>query len=256
MAKVVVFDSGFGSLSIIQAIQKITKAEVIYFADQKNFPYGKKSKNHLKKIIKNTINMLKIKFNPDLIVIGSNTPSLLLGKINSSKILNVLPPLKQAKKISKTSSIAILASRSVIRSKELENYIKKNKLPKRYKVKKIDATLLIELVESGKFIDNSKKCKLKIKQLLGKELVKQNVDVVTLSSTHLPLLLPYFKKEFPNVKFIDPADEVAKKVVKKSNKNRSKRNSMKIFTSSNPILFEKNLKIIGIRNKVSFLLSA
>jgi len=51
VAKVVVFDSGFGSLSIIKAIQKITRAEIIYFADQKNFPYGKKSKHHLKKLL-------------------------------------------------------------------------------------------------------------------------------------------------------------------------------------------------------------
>ena len=122
--------------------------------------------------------MLKKKFNPDLIVIGSNTPSLLLGKINSSKILNVLPPLKQATKISKTSSIAILATRSVIRSTELKNYIKKNQLSKRIKVKKIDASSLIELVESGKFTDNSKECKLKIKQLLGKEKILQEASAV------------------------------------------------------------------------------
>ena len=255
MAKIVVFDSGFGSLSIIKAIQKITRAEIIYFADQKNFPYGKKSKHHLKKIIANTLNMLKKKFDPDLIVIGSNTPSLLLGKINSSKILNVLPPLKQAAKISKTSSIAILSTQSVIRSTELGNYIKKNQLSKKIKIKKIDASSLIELVESGKFIDNSKECKLKIKELLKKELIKQNVDVVTLSSTHLPFLLPYLKKEFPNIKFLDPANEVAKKVVKKSFKKSSKRNTMKIFTSSSPRLFEKHLRKIGIKNKVSCLVS-
>ncbi len=256
MAKIVVFDSGFGSLSIIKAIQKITRAEIIYFADQKNFPYGKKSKHQLKKIILNSINMIKKKFNPDLIVIGSNTPSLLLGKINSPKILNVLPPLKKAAIISKTSSIAILATQSVIRSKELGNYIQKNQLSKKIKVKKIDASSLIELVESGKFIDNSKECKLKIKQLLKKELIKQNVDVVTLSSTHLPFLLPYLKKEFPNIKFIDPANEVAKKIAKKSFKKSSKRNTMKIFTSSNSGLFEKYLKKIGIKNKVSFLVSS
>ncbi|MCH8834298.1 MAG: glutamate racemase, partial [Thaumarchaeota archaeon] len=44
MAKIAIFDSGFGSLSIIRAIQKTTKSEIIYFADQKNFPYGKKTK--------------------------------------------------------------------------------------------------------------------------------------------------------------------------------------------------------------------
>ena len=44
MAKIIVFDSGFGSLSIIKPIQKTMKSDIIYFADQKNFPYGKKIK--------------------------------------------------------------------------------------------------------------------------------------------------------------------------------------------------------------------
>ena len=35
---IVVFDSGLGSLSIIKELQKIFKGELIYFADQKNFP--------------------------------------------------------------------------------------------------------------------------------------------------------------------------------------------------------------------------
>ena len=78
MAKIVVFDSGFGSLSVIQPIQKAIKSNIIYFADQKNFPYGKKSKYELTKIITKTLNFLNKKFQPDLIVIGSNTPSLLV----------------------------------------------------------------------------------------------------------------------------------------------------------------------------------
>ena len=79
MAKIVVFDSGFGSLSIIKPIQEAIKSHIIYFADQKNFPYGKKSKSELTKIIIKTLNFLDQQFHPDLIVIGSNTPSLLLG---------------------------------------------------------------------------------------------------------------------------------------------------------------------------------
>ena len=52
MARVAVFDSGLGSLSIIKEIQKISKTEIIYFGDQENFPYGEKSKKKLEKIIK------------------------------------------------------------------------------------------------------------------------------------------------------------------------------------------------------------
>jgi len=117
--KIVVFDSGFGSLSIIKPIQKITKSNIIYFADQENFPYGKKSKSSLSKIIRNTIKGINQKFDPDLIVIGSNTPTLLLNNIINSKIIGVLPPLKEAVKISRTSNIAILGTESVIKSREL-----------------------------------------------------------------------------------------------------------------------------------------
>ena len=67
MAKIAVFDSGFGSLSIIKPIQRAIKSDIIYFADQKNFPYGKKSKLELTKIITKTVNLLEEKFEPDLI---------------------------------------------------------------------------------------------------------------------------------------------------------------------------------------------
>ena len=148
MAKIVVFDSGFGSLSIIKAIQKKTKNEIIYFADQKNFPYGKKTKTQLKKIITKTINQLKKQFKPDLIVIASNTPSLLLGDVKKKSILTVLPPIKQATKISKTSSVGILATHSSVKSKSLSNYIKKNLKTKKINITKINASPLVNLVES------------------------------------------------------------------------------------------------------------
>ena len=76
---IVVFDSGLGSLSIIKEIQKKFKGELIYFADQKNFPYGLKSKIELENIIKETIILLERKFSPELIVMASNTPTLLLN---------------------------------------------------------------------------------------------------------------------------------------------------------------------------------
>ena len=79
MAKIVVFDSGLGSLSIIKEIQKIVKADIVYFADQKNYPYGKKSQAQLNRIMEKTINLLEEKFMPDIIVVASNTPSLMLN---------------------------------------------------------------------------------------------------------------------------------------------------------------------------------
>ena len=253
MAKIVVFDSGFGSLSIIRPIQQAVKSDIVYFADQKNFPYGKKSKSQLTKIITKTVSMLEEKFKPDLIVIGSNTPSLLV-EINKKNIVKVLPPIKKASKISRTGNVAILATLAVVRSKKLSEYVRKNRLPKHVNIKRIDATKLVRLVEEGKFLGDQKLCEKTIKKVLSESFSKLGIDVAILSSTHLPFLLPFLKKQFPNITFVDPAKEVSQKVRKIVGKNSSKKNTMKIFTSSNPKKFQKYLWQIGIKKNVSLLI--
>ena len=252
MAKIIVFDSGFGSLSIIRPIQKAIKSNIVYFADQKNFPYGNKSKSQLTKIIIKTLNFLDEKFQPDLIVIGSNTPSLLV-EINKKNIVKVLPPIKKAAKISMTGNIAVLATRATIQSKKLSEYLKKSRLPKYVNVKKIDASLLVDQVEHAKFISKQKLCERTIRKVLSEPFSKFDVDVATLSSTHLPFLLPLLKKQFPMVTFLDPAQEVAEKVRRIMIKKQSKTNTLKIFTSSDPKRFENNLLRMGIKKSVNLL---
>jgi len=252
VAKIVVFDSGLGSLSIIKEIQKIGKNDIIYFADQKNYPYGVKSQAQLSTIIKKTINILEEKFVPDIIVVASNTPSLMLN-LQSNKIVDVKPPLKLAQKKSKSKKIAILATKSAIRSKGLRNYIKENNIPKSYKVFKINGSNLVDLVESGKFLNKKSYCKKIIKESLENYIIKERIDTITLSSTHLLFLKTLLKKEFPQIQFLDPGNLVAIKILKKIKNKQSKRNSLKIFTSGDVISFKNKLNKIGISNKVNFL---
>ena len=246
MNKIVVFDSGFGSISVIREIRKIFKSHIIYFADQKNFPYGKKSKSEITKIIIKTLNFLDQQFHPDLIVIGSNTPSLLV-ETNKKNIVRVLPPIKNASRLSTTGNIAILATRATVESKQLSEYLRKSNLPKHVKVKKIDASRLINLVENTKFISDQKLCERMIKKILTEQFSKFDIYVATLSSTHLPFLLPLLKKQFPNIIFLDPAEEVARKVKRIMIKKQSKTNRLKIFTSSNPKRFESALLRMRIK---------
>lgn len=249
MARIAVFDSGFGSLSVIKSIQKFAKSEIIYFADQKNFPYGTKSRTKLKKIINKTITKLEENFKPDIIVMASNTPSILFPNYLSGKIIGVLPPIKQAAKLTKTGNIGVLATLAAVKSISLSRYIKKSS--RHIQVKKINASDLVDLVETGKFLTDKKYCKKIIQNILEEKLLQNNIDVVTLSSTHLPFLLPILQKQFPSIKFLDPADIVGEKIAKKI--KNEKQNKLKIYTSGNPKTLQKNLKMIGIKNKVSFL---
>jgi len=252
VAKIVVFDSGLGSLSVIKAIQSISKTDIIYFADQQNFPYGNKSQAQLDSIIKKSIKTLQAQFYPDVLVMASNTPSLMLN-LSSKKIIGVKPPLNEAHNISKSKKIGILGTKSAIKSKGLSKHIKEKNFSKSYKIFKINGSELVDLVESGKFITNKQFCKKIIKKVLNDIVSKNSIDTITLSSTHLIFLKSLLENEFPNVQFIDPSYIVAEKVFKIIKNNQSKRNSLKIFTSGNPIKLKKNLVKLKIKNKVSFL---
>ncbi len=251
MAKIAVFDSGLGSLSIIKSLQKTCKMEIIYFADQKNFPYGTKTEKKLEEIIKKTIKNLDIKFSPDLIIIGSNTPTIIL-ELESKKIIGVNPPLKEATKISKTKNIAVLATKSLVNSKKFLNYIEKCKLPNQVLIHKINSSNLVELVESGKFLTDENYCRKIIRRILKKTFSQKKIDVATLSSTHLPFLRTILKSEFPNVQFIDPSDNLAIKICKKLKQNNIQKNSLKIYSSDQTGLFQKNLIKMGIKKKIEF----
>jgi glutamate racemase len=252
MVKIVVFDSGLGSLSIIRAMQRKFKSEIIYFADQQNYPYGKKSSIQLHKIILKSIKLLEEKFSPDIIVIASNTPSLMFN-FTSSKIIDVKPPLSYAKKISKSKQFAILATENAIKSRGLNQYIKKNNYSKSFKIFKINASELVELIESGKFLTNKNYCNNTIKKVLDSTLSQNYIDTITLSSTHLPFLKSLLEKEYPNIQFIDPANIIANNIFLKIKNNQLQRNSLQIFTSGNIKKFQDKLKKIGIKNKVNFL---
>jgi len=243
--KIVVFDSGLGSLSIIKAIQKKTKSDIIYLADRKNFPYGTKTKSQLYKIITDTIEKISERFDPDVIVLASNTPSLLFREKLPKNVITVLPPLE---KIQKANNVAILTTEIVAKSKELDNYIEQfNDLEE---VLKINCSELVELVESGKFLTHERDCVKTILKILKDEFKENKIKIATLSSTHLPFLLPFLKKYFRGVEFLDPAEDVAIKI-SKLEKSKSTRNSLSIYTTESPKALQRNLKSMGISNKVN-----
>jgi len=243
--KIVVFDSGLGSLSIIKAIQKKTKSDIIYLADRKNFPYGTKTKSQLYKIITDTIEKISERFDPDVIVLASNTPSLLFREKLPKNVITVLPPLE---KIQKAGNVAILTTEIVAKSKELDNYIEQfNDLEE---VLKINCSELVELVESGKFLTHERDCVKTILKVLKNEFKENKIKIATLSSTHLPFLLPFLKKYFRGVEFLDPAEDVAIKI-SKLEKSKSTRNSLSIYTTESPKALQRNLKSMGISNKVN-----
>ena len=121
--------------------------------------------------------------------------------------------------------------------------------------------IIVELVESGKFLTDEEYCKNIIKEVLEVIFLDNLIDVATLSSTHLPFLEPFLRSIFKNVKFLDPAENVANHIefaLWKHPKMRDdsihiEQNVLRIFTSGDVKLFKKNLQMMGIDNEVNFL---
>jgi glutamate racemase len=253
-----VFDSGVGSLSIIRELKKeIPHENLLYFADKAHFPYGNKSYTELREIIVNTVKYLG-RFKPKLIIIASNTPSIqVLDEVKRIAnipipLLGVRPPLKMACRLTKRKHIGIMATQGTIMSKGLEDQIRRE-IPQDILVTKFNASSIIELVENGTYITNERRTYDTISRVLGNELDRK-IDVITLSSTHLPFVKRYLSNLLPTVKFVDPATILARDVRKFLAFNRILKKTgtgrLQIFVSEGKRYFEQTIRMMGVKEPV------
>ncbi len=254
---IVVFDSGIGSLSIIQELKReVPYEDLLYFADRAHFPYGNKSHSQLREIIVNTMNYLR-RYKPKLVVVASNTPSVQVldevrRMVTDIPIIGVRPPLKEAARLTKKKHIGIMATQGTINSRELENQIRRE-VPQHILVTKFNASPIVELIEHGVHLENERRTFDEISRVLG-DNIDEKIDVMTLSSTHLPFVKNYLNALLPTVKFIDPAQIVAKdarkflkfyRMAKKSGTGK-----LQILVSDGKREFEKSVRAMGRREPI------
>jgi glutamate racemase len=254
---VAVFDSGIGSLSIIRELKReVPYEDLLYFADRAHFPYGGKSHSQLREIIVNTINYLQ-RYKPKMIVVASNTPSVqVLDEVKKMvpdvPIIGVSPPLKEASRLTKKKHIGIMATEGTIRSRELEIQIRRE-VPQHILVTKFNASPIIELIEHGVHLENERRTFDVISRVLG-DSVDSKMDVITLSSTHLPFVKTYLNALLPTVRFVDPAQTIARDVRKFLKFYRMAKKSgtgkLQILVSDGKREFEKSVRAMGIREPV------
>ena len=242
---IAVFDAGLGSYAIVEAIRKAyPQQDIIYFADRKSFPYGAKTIEELKTIIEKSVDFLLEK-GASFIVLASNAPSItVLDKIKNNKVIGIYPPLRDVINDKKKNTL-IIGAKVMIESSELQNYIKRE-VGDSYKQFHVEnASSLIQLIESGTFINNIEETEKTIKNFIDNcENKFGKLDSITLSSTHLPWISSYFKKIIPEVKLYDPADNLVKAIKNYTNIGEGKIHS--IISESEKYTANEFLKILDI----------
>lgn len=217
------FDSGVGGLSILKEVKKLLPLEnIIFFADQKNFPYGKKTEQQLNTITKKISDFL-LSYNIKILVIACNTATCYSLKYLRSKfslpIIGVVPAIKPAAQSSQNAKIAILSTPATSSSFYLENLIKE--FARGVNVLKISCGGLEEAIEAS----DHKKITYLVNNY-SKEIKNFGADVVVLGCTHYPIVKDKFK-EFvgPSIKLVDSATPIAKRIKELLNKSNSYSNA-------------------------------
>ncbi|PRC90918.1 glutamate racemase [Solimicrobium silvestre] len=207
-----IFDAGIGSYAIVERVRaRFPMQDIIYFADRASFPYGAKTPEELLESVRSATDYL-CNEGCAAVVLASNAPSVVvldaLRAAVSVPVIGIFPPVREAIERSKSKQVAILGVRSLVSSDAMKIYANKNSTPES-KVLLINASSLVDLVENFTFLnDPGATQEIVTRFILEVRRAAPEVDVMTMSSTHLPWLKQFFMSAAPDVLFLDPADAV------------------------------------------------
>lgn len=211
---IALFDGGMGCYLVAETIRKAAPhQDLVCLADRASFPYGGKSPEALFACVTKAISYLAQHYTPSAVIVASNAPSILLFKalqeqFQGLSLFGVFPPIQEACSRTKTGGVGVLGVKSLIESAALSVYITEQKIPGT-KVVPINASPLVDLVETGIFLRDPQATQKQIQAFFqGFLLEHPALDTFTLSSTHLPWLLPFFRDLLPQVQFLDPMEHL------------------------------------------------
>lgn len=241
-----VFDSGVGGLSIIKELKKLLPNETfIFVADQKNVPYGSKTREQLTsyadKIVNFLVNQKKVK----AIVIACNTSTVysidFLRLKYKIPIIGTVPVIKTIAGLTKSGKTAVFSTPATAKSSYLTQLI--NKFAGGVTVYKIGGTGLEDLVEEGN-LKNLKINKVLLKSLMP--LKQKSVDALALGCTHYPFLRDQIEAIMgKDVVIVDSGGAVArrtKEVLSRENLLGNLVSDDCFYTTGNKAKFTKALK--------------
>jgi glutamate racemase len=236
------FDSGVGGLSILLEAKKLLPNEnIIFLADQKNVPYGGKTKEQLIGFLEKAMNFF-ISQDVKAVVFACNTATVYtieeMRKKFDIPIIGTVPVVKTLANITKTGKTAVFSTPATAESKYLKELIEK--FCDGVEVARIGGSNLEELVERGN-LNNPEIQEVLEKHL--KPLLEESVDSIALGCTHYPFLREKIQKIVgPNVMVVDSGGAVArrlKQVLTNNDALSSEKGFEKYYTTGDKDKFER-----------------
>ncbi len=208
-------DSGVGGLTVARAIKEhLPGARLLYFADTAHVPYGDRSPDQVRHLAL-SITQFLIEQGAQQVVFACNTSSAYALEMAQTRFNVPLTGMieagaraaLQANVQTPDVPIGVLATAATVESHMYAQWIKK--LAPQATVIEIPCPQFVPLVESEQ--GETPAARLACEEYL-KPLVQQGVQTVILGCTHYPLLLPTLTALAPQIRFVDPAQYVAREI--------------------------------------------
>ncbi|WP_082252573.1 glutamate racemase [Buchnera aphidicola] len=249
---ILILDSGLGGLSIYKKIKNNFKnANFIYVCDNAAFPYGTKKESFIISRCLKIISTIATRENITLAILACNTASvtslLILRNKFNFPIIGIIPNIKKAIKTTKNKTIGLLATRTTIYNKNIQNLIKF--YAPRIIIKTLHNEKLIKITEEElKKKTNSMKL---IKKTLNSWITSiEAPDTIILGCTHFYFIKHKIKKLFLNkINIIDSNVLISKKLHKILNNNFVKNENIAYLSRTS----KKDKDLLNVFKKYDFI---
>ncbi|WEK49758.1 MAG: glutamate racemase [Candidatus Kaistia colombiensis] len=217
-ARLLVFDSGIGGLSVLREIRRqLPSAEIAYVADNAAFPYGDWDAAPLSDHIVALMGRLIGRFAPDAVVIACNTASTLvlppLRALHAIPFIGTVPAIKPAAKRSQSGVVGVLATPGTMKRDYTRELIRS--FARDCHVRLVGSSELAPLAEAvmrGAAVDGAA-IRAEIEPAFI-EVDGKRTDTIVLACTHYPFLIDRLEAIAPwPVTWIDPAEAIARRVL-------------------------------------------
>ena len=206
-AKIGVFDSGVGGLTVLREIyRQLPNESIVYFADTARLPYGNRSQAEILQFVRQILVWFQQQ-DVKMVIMACNTSSALALETVRSQfdfpILGViLPGAKAAVAVGKR--IGVIATPATAASNAYRRAI--GEIDAQVQVWQVGCPAFVPLIEQNRINDPYT---YEIAQEYLEPLLHQQIDTLVYGCTHYPHLAPILRTILPNnVTLVDPAVHV------------------------------------------------
>lgn len=219
-----IMDWGIGGFSVYQALRnRGLTADILYFSDSGSTPYGKLSREALRKRFLAIADFFRRREVSQVLVACHSASSALepdpvsgVESFPSVAFRSIIPAAVRIAQRSQAARLGVIGGELTIRSGVYERALAS--LGKRLEF--CSAQPLSAFVEAGEL--NSPAVEAEVRRVLAK---LPSIDALLIACTHYPALTPMFAKVSPDLELLDPGADMIESVGEQGS------NALKFFTT-------------------------